>query len=247
MSDEQTRSVTGVTEVTHRPGDKPVDSVDNTVNALSLRVTETPNGVAEGSRVRDNLMEQTQSVTDSSQKIGPNEENVEHTTGRDLARSALAAVRAKAQARGIEPGVRKPGKASDFGQNPRRRRWSAPGADPRDPQPLGRLIAGLTRERGWSDRLNDGRVFGQWAQLVGDEVAEHAQPIALKDGELTVQASSTAWATQLRLLQRQLLAKIAAGVGHGVVKRMRIHGPAAPSWRKGARHIPGRGPRDTYG
>jgi predicted nucleic acid-binding Zn ribbon protein len=245
--DEQARGVTGATEVTHRSGDKPVDSVDNSVNALSPRVIKRPNESSERSFAGDDSTEQAPTVTERSQGIGPNEEGTEHGTGRDLARSALAAVRAKAQARGAEPGVRKRGKASDFGQNARRRRWSAPGADPRDPQPLGRLIAGLTRERGWSDRLNNGRVFGQWARLVGDEVAEHAQPIALKDGELTVQATSTAWATQLRLLQRQLLAKIAAGVGHGVVKRMRIHGPAAPSWRKGARHIPGRGPRDTYG
>lgn len=243
MSDERARDVATATQVTHRSGDKPVDSVDNPVNALSPRVIKRPNGVSEGSSAGDNSTERARSVTDGRQGIGPNEEG----TGRDLARAALAAAREKARARGAEPGVRKPGKAGDFGQHPRRRRWSAPGADPRDPQPLGRLMAGLTRERGWSDRLDNGRVFGQWARLVGDEVAEHAQPITLKDGELTVQASSTAWATQLRLLQRQLLAKIAAGIGHGVVKRMRIHGPAAPSWRKGARHVPGRGPRDTYG
>ncbi|WP_246127858.1 DciA family protein [Amycolatopsis rhizosphaerae] len=168
-------------------------------------------------------------------------------SGRDLARSALAAARAKAQARGAEPGVRKRAKATDFTQNPRRRRWSGSGADPRDPQPLGRLVSRLSAERGWGARLADGQVFGQWARLVGEEVAEHAQPVSLKDGELTVQTSSTAWATQLRLLQGQLLTKIADAVGHGVVKRMRIHGPTAPSWRKGARHIPGRGPRDTYG
>jgi len=64
---------------------------------------------------------------------------------------------------------------------------------------------------------------------------------------LTVQAESTAWATQLRLLQRQLLAKIAAGVGDGVVKRLKVRGPLAPSWRYGPRHVSGRGPRDTYG
>ncbi|MTD56138.1 DciA family protein [Amycolatopsis pithecellobii] len=167
-------------------------------------------------------------------------------SGRDLARQALAAARAKAESRGSEPGVRKR-TAAEFGQNPRRRRWSGPGADHRDPQPLGRLMSRLAADRGWSQRLNDGQVFGQWAKLVGDEVAEHAQPVSLKDGELTVRATSTAWATQLRLLQGQLLTKIAAVVGHGVVKRMRIHGPTAPSWRKGARHIPGRGPRDTYG
>jgi predicted nucleic acid-binding Zn ribbon protein len=32
-----------------------------------------------------------------------------------------------------------------------------------------------------------------------------------------------------------------------VVKRLKVLGPAAPSWRYGPRHVPGRGPRDTYG
>lgn len=102
-------------------------------------------------------------------------------------------------------------------------------------------------DRNWSGRLAGGQVFGRWAGLVGADVAEHTRPVRFADGELTVQADSTAWATQLRLLQRQLLAKIAAEVGHGVVLRLRVQGPAAPSWRHGPRHVPGRGPRDTYG
>ncbi|MFD5089019.1 DciA family protein [Amycolatopsis thailandensis] len=163
----------------------------------------------------------------------------------------MDAAKAKAKARGVEPGVRRGritgGGAGANGQSSRRRRWSGPGADIRDPQPLGRLASRIAVDRGWNTRLANGQVFGHWARLVGDEVAEHAQPVALKDGELTVRASSTAWATQLRLLQSQLLAKIAKGVGHGVVKKMRIQGPTAPSWRKGPRHVPGRGPRDTYG
>lgn len=102
-------------------------------------------------------------------------------------------------------------------------------------------------ERGWAGRLATGQVLGGWAAIVGDNVAEHALPVALQDGVLTVRADSTAWATQLRLLQRQLLAKIAAAVGDGVVTTLKVHGPAAPSWRHGSRHVPGRGPRDTYG
>jgi predicted nucleic acid-binding Zn ribbon protein len=105
----------------------------------------------------------------------------------------------------------------------------------------------MSLERGWSDRLAGGTVFARWAALVGAEVAEHARPMALRDGELTIQAASTAWATQLRLLQSQLLRQIAAGVGRDVVRRLRIHGPTAPSWRYGPRHVSGRGPRDTYG
>jgi predicted nucleic acid-binding Zn ribbon protein len=167
-------------------------------------------------------------------------------TGSDLAREALRAAREAAAKRGRAPGqsVRGPRRA---GRGARRRGWSGAGPDERDPQPLGRLAARLAMDRGWQDRLTSASVFGRWAELVGSEVAEHATPLALRDGELTVAASSTAWATQLRLLQRQLLVKIAAGVGPNVVRKLKVAGPAAPSWRKGHRHTPGRGPRDTYG
>lgn len=90
-------------------------------------------------------------------------------------------------------------------------------------------------------------VFGRWAGVVGEDIASHATPMTLKDGVLSIAAESTAWATQLRMLQGQLLAKINAAVGQGVVTSLKITGPAAPSWRKGERHIKGRGPRDTYG
>jgi predicted nucleic acid-binding Zn ribbon protein len=109
------------------------------------------------------------------------------------------------------------------------------------------VAARVAEEHGWRDRLTSASVFVRWAELVGPDVAEHATPVSLRDGELTVAASSTAWATQLRTLQRQLLAKIAAGLGPDVVRKMKIQGPAAPSWRRGPRHAPGRGPRDTYG
>ena len=174
--------------------------------------------------------------------------------GPDLARDALAAAREATAARRAAAGagqgaggIRKPVRRAGGLRRPRRRGWSGAGADDRDPQTLGRLASRLSGERGWAPRLADGAVFGRWAELVGSEVAEHARPESLRDGVLTVQADSTAWATQLRLLQRQLLARIATGLGDGVVTSMRIHGPAAPSWRRGPRHVSGRGPRDTYG
>jgi predicted nucleic acid-binding Zn ribbon protein len=83
--------------------------------------------------------------------------------------------------------------------------------------------------------------------VVGEQIAAHATPAALREGVLSVSAESTAWATQLRMVQSQLLAKIAAAVGDGVVTSLKITGPAGPSWRKGRLHIAGRGPRDTYG
>ena len=90
-------------------------------------------------------------------------------------------------------------------------------------------------------------MLGHWPLVVGQQIADHATPTALTEGVLSVTAESTAWAPQLRMVQAQVLAKIAAAVGNGVVTSLKITGPAAPSWRKGPRHISGRGPRDTYG
>ncbi|GAB2698492.1 DNA replication protein DciA [Nocardia thraciensis] len=168
--------------------------------------------------------------------------------GVDLARRALEEARAAAKASGKAVGQ---GRASPRkgGVRALRRRsgWSGARPDERDPQPLSALAGALAKSRGWSGKVAEGMVFGRWASVVGEDVAAHATPVSLTDGVLSVQAESTAWATQLRMLQSQILAKIVAAVGQGVVTSLKISGPAAPSWRKGERHIKGRGPRDTYG
>ena len=171
-----------------------------------------------------------------------------HLAGMDLVRRALEEARGAARTQGKDVG--KGGRSPSQRRTPiagRRRSWSGPGPDSRDPQPLGVAASDLSRTRGWSPRVAEGTVFGQWTSVVGDQIAEHAEPTSLRDGVLSVSAESTAWATQLRMVQGQLLAKIAAAVGDGVVTSLKITGPTAPSWRKGRLHISGRGPRDTYG
>lgn len=165
-------------------------------------------------------------------------------TGMDLVRRTLEEARGAARAQGKDAGrgrgpVRRPVAG--------RRRWSGPGPDSRDPQPLAAATRDLARSRGWSPRVAEGAVFGRWPAVVGEQIAAHASPTSLADGVLTVSAESTAWATQLRMVQAQVLAKIADAVGDGVVKSLKIIGPIGPSWRKGRYHIAGRGPRDTYG
>jgi predicted nucleic acid-binding Zn ribbon protein len=168
--------------------------------------------------------------------------------GMDLVRRALEEARGAARAEGKDVGR---GRTSSpprrVAGTERRRRWSGPGPDARDPQLLGSATRNLAKSRGWNRRVSEGAVFGQWPAVVGDDIAEHATPTALREGVLSVSAESTAWATQLRMVQSQLLARIAAAVGDGVVTSLKITGPSAPSWRKGPRHVAGRGPRDTYG
>ena len=165
--------------------------------------------------------------------------------GADLAREALRAAREVSAARAADRSAERSGVVRR--PKSRRRRWSGPGPDDRDPQPFGRLVSRVSLDRGWSPRLTDATVIGRWPQLVGSDIADHCTPLSLRDGELVLQAESTAWATQLRTLSRQLLHRIAVGVGRDVVRRIRVVGPSGPSWRHGPRHVRGRGPRDTYG
>lgn len=176
-------------------------------------------------------------------------EHLAGLAGMDLVRRALEEARGAARSQGKEVGRggRSPAPRRAARRGGGARAWSGPGPDRRDPQPLGTASADLAKTRGWTPRVAEGTVFAQWATVVGEQIAEHAEPTALREGVLSVTAESTAWATQLRMVQAQLLAKIAAAVGDGVVTALKITGPTAPSWRKGPLHISGRGPRDTYG
>jgi predicted nucleic acid-binding Zn ribbon protein len=173
--------------------------------------------------------------------------------GPELARAVLDA--AKARRAAGRPRRRTPAGPDEArtagaggGQASRRLRgYSGPGPDPRDPQPFGALLARLVKMRGWQRPAAEATVFGAWERVVGVDIARHCRPVKLEDGVLTVEAESTAWATQLRLLSASLLQRIGRAVGHNVVTKLHIHGPAAPSWSRGPRRVRGRGPRDTYG
>ncbi|UWZ40103.1 DUF721 domain-containing protein [Dactylosporangium roseum] len=181
------------------------------------------------------LVEARCSVSEPSGSSGP-----DGPTGPELARAAVEAALAKHRAKPPRKAVR---------DQPARRRggYTGPGPDPRDPQLFGTVLERLVKQRGWQRPTAEAKVFGEWERVVGADVAAHCRPLKLEQGELTIEAESTAWATQLRMLAGKLLARIAGEVGHNVVKKLHIQGPSTPSWSRGPRRIRGRGPRDTYG
>lgn len=125
--------------------------------------------------------------------------------------------------------------------------YSGAGPDDRDPQEVKTVVDRLVAERGWKPDLDVAGAVARWPHVVGPQLAEHARAESFAQGVLVVRADSTSWATQLRLMAPQILARIAADIGNGVVTRIDVRGPSAPSWRHGRRSVPGRGPRDTYG
>ncbi|WP_433330999.1 DUF721 domain-containing protein [Spirillospora sp. CA-294931] len=149
-------------------------------------------------------------------------------SGIELAREALAQAKADALKRGSVPGQGKKRKG------PRVPAVRDPGRGG-DPKAFGPAIRELLAARGWEQRAAVGGVFGNWPGMVGPELAEHTRPDRFEDGELTVIADSTTWATQLRLLSSTLVRRLNEELGHGTVRRVKVVGPSSPrrpgAWR----------------
>lgn len=117
----------------------------------------------------------------------------------------------------------------------------------RDPAGLGDVLDAVTRSLGWSSPLARGELLIAWPELVGADTAAHSEPVGIEEGVLIVQCDSTAWATQLRLMKAEIVSTVMRRFPEAEVSGVRFIGPGAPSWKKGPRSVPGRGPRDTYG
>ncbi len=106
-------------------------------------------------------------------------EHLGEMKGMDLVRRVLEEARgaARTQGKDVGRGRRLPPTRRVAGAS--RRRWSGPGPDARDPQPLASATRDVAKKQGWSPRVAEGAVFGQWATVVGAQIAEHAAPTGL--------------------------------------------------------------------
>jgi predicted nucleic acid-binding Zn ribbon protein len=167
-------------------------------------------------------------------------------TGLDLARAVAGEIAGRGHRRRRPRRADGTGDTDGIGRN-RAGGFTGSGPDERDPQGVGATLERLVDERGWRGELRLAAAVARWPVVVGDQVAGHTTAERFAEGVLYVQADSTSWATQVRMMAAVIVAKLAADLGDGVVTRIVVEGPSAPSWRHGGRRVKGRGPRDTYG
>lgn len=132
-------------------------------------------------------------------------------------------------------------------RNENQKRGSQPFDTGRRPITAADSLDQMLGEFNWTSKLEKATLFTQWEKVVGPESAAASFPEDLERKILNVRCRSTAWATQLRLLEGPILVKIHELHPDLEIAEIRFIGPAAPSWKKGPRSVPGRGPRDTYG
>jgi len=172
----------------------------------------------------------------------------------DAAFQRMREARAGTPLRRHTPAARRGGRSPDSSaEEAATTRWTrAPGLAAsrtrwNEPAVLGVILTRVGHRRGWDGPAAMGSVMAKWPDIVGAALSEHCQIETFEECRLIVRCSSTAWAKQLQLLLPHIERRIDEEVGPGVVTQVVVRGPAAPSWRRGPRSVPGRGPRDTYG
>lgn len=99
---------------------------------------------------------------------------------------------------------------------------TADGAGSGEPRPIGASLDRVAKRLGVDQAAVLPALFDRWADLVGEAIAARTEPRALKGTALVVAVDDPGWATQLRWLEADLLARIAAVIGPGVVSELRL-------------------------
>lgn len=85
---------------------------------------------------------------------------------------------------------------------------------------LEKLVPGVMQKIGLDQRLRESQIRTHWREIVGTEVARHAQPASLNKGVLIVHIDHPIWHQQLQSHKALVLQKVRARVGEKSVRQI---------------------------
>jgi len=102
-----------------------------------------------------------------------------------------------------------------------------------EPEAAADLMAGLLSRLGGTGRALEYRVYDAYTRAAGDVLATRSTPDSFRDGTLFVRVTSSALAHEITLLRGEIVERMSASLGPGVVKeiRTRVGGAAGPAGR----------------
>ena len=90
------------------------------------------------------------------------------------------------------------------------------------PSALGDILAGVLRESGIAERVEQARLIPEWPALVGPQIAAVTEPTSITaDGTMFVRVTTNAWMNELSLMEPELLRALNSTPGRAPVKRIR--------------------------
>ena len=94
--------------------------------------------------------------------------------------------------------------------------------DESKPKPVSDALGSFLKRAGIDEKVEQARVVPEWAERVGDGIANVTRPIRVSDGVLLVAVRSSAWLMELRMMERQILRKLNSDAGRGRIDGIRF-------------------------
>lgn len=88
----------------------------------------------------------------------------------------------------------------------------------------GKFVARILREAGAADGIEEERVKAVWRQLAGDFVANHCEPVSLRNGELSLRVVQPAMRFHLEQMRPVLLKRLREEFGDKLRSVRFVHG-----------------------
>lgn len=102
----------------------------------------------------------------------------------------------------------------------------------RDPLAIGEMMASLTGNSLWREKMASAKLFQEWGSIVGEGMAQNCRVSSYKSGVVTISAVSPAWATQLGYMKEQIESKIREVIPSLAITEIRITGPQPEPFRR---------------
>lgn len=104
----------------------------------------------------------------------------------------------------------------------------------KEPAPLRGLLGSAASGYGLDDALSAGSLWKRWPEIVGPDVAAHAEPTSLRDGVLRVRADSPVWAHEIGYLASEIKKRANETLGRPAVAEVKVwNAPGAPAPERG--------------
>lgn len=84
------------------------------------------------------------------------------------------------------------------------------------------VVARVLRGLGLEDALLGWRAVKEWPEIAGPRLARRARAVEFRDGTLVIEVDGSAWMQEVGYLKRELIRKIDARLGAGIVRDVRV-------------------------
>jgi len=92
----------------------------------------------------------------------------------------------------------------------------------RPPRRVSASLEAVTRNLGGRGGPALVDLLQRWPEVVGEQLAAHSRPVALRAGTLTIAVDEPAWGAQLGWLEADILRRLTEALGAGVVTRTTV-------------------------